>query len=142
MPRTIRALFEKIEDLNRSSATSTEEPRKYRVRVSYIQIYNEQVYDLLNGGQYAAAAKGSRVPGLRVRWTKDDDFYVENLFMSEVYTPDEVELVGVWGLLEACVTDVVSGVGAPACRNETQNYGCSQHERRFQSVSLYISTSC
>lgn len=94
MPRTVRALFEKIDELNKaSSATAaSEEPRKYRVRVSYIQIYNEQVYDLLNAGQYAAATKASRVPGLRVRWTKDDDFYVENLFMSEVYTPEEVKL--------------------------------------------------
>ena len=93
MPRTIAAIYAGVEQL---SARDGPEPRRFRVRVSYIQIYNEQVYDLLNPGGVSAGAgvgKGTRVPGLRVRWTKDEDFYVENLFMSECYSPEEVRRV-------------------------------------------------
>lgn len=57
-----------------------------------------QVYDLLNPGHipaHAAIAKGGRVPGLRVRWTKDDDFYVENLFLCECGRPEEVRSLAV-----------------------------------------------
>jgi hypothetical protein len=98
--------------------------RVYRVSVSYLQLYNEQVgarsvatsgtprvcqrcrpppqpptnlahqvYDLLNPthGQISAAlARGGRVPGLRVRYSKTDDFYVENLFTFECGTSAEV----------------------------------------------------
>ena len=52
-----------------------------------------QVYDLLNPthGQISAAlARGGRVPGLRVRYSKADDFYVENLFTFECSSPEEV----------------------------------------------------
>lgn len=90
MPRAVSALFQIIDDMNRVTDGGSE-PRKFRIRVSYVQIYNEQVYDLLNPGAWlAASGSKSRAPGLRVRWTKDDDFYVENLFMCECAGPEEV----------------------------------------------------
>ena len=98
MPRTIHSLFQTIATLSAppSETAAPTEPRRFRVRVSYVQIYNEQVYDLLNPGHipaqaHAVLAKGGKVPGLRVRWTKDDDFYVENLFLCEINTPEEVQ---------------------------------------------------
>ncbi len=92
MPRAISALFQVIDDSNRASDSATD-PRRFRVRVSYVQIYNEQVYDLLNPGAWLAHTSAkAKAPGLRVRWTKDDDFYVENLFMCECSSPEEVRM--------------------------------------------------
>ena len=60
----------------------------YKVKCSFIQIYQEGVYDLLadsvpgyvrdgNGKSSTAAAAAT---GLRVRWNAAQDFYVENLY--------------------------------------------------------------
>lgn len=41
MPRTIHTLFQLVEAA--TSVTGDAEPRRFRIRVSYVQIYNEQV---------------------------------------------------------------------------------------------------
>ncbi len=64
-----------------------------RPRCSYVQIYKEQAYDLLNPTSIMAAAAGTQQrqglppPGatagaLRMRWSKTEDFYLENLFKA------------------------------------------------------------
>ena len=67
-------------------------------RCSYVQIYKEQAYDLLNPTSIMMTAAGPQqapqrsqqqgphgsMPGaLRMRWSKAEDFYLENLFKVE-----------------------------------------------------------
>ena len=66
--------------------------RHYSVFVSFLQIYNEKVFDLLNpqivqgvGGKRGNSIEGQA--GLRIRWTKKDQFVVENLYVFETAAP-------------------------------------------------------
>ncbi|XP_045172444.2 kinesin-II 85 kDa subunit-like isoform X15 [Mercenaria mercenaria] len=54
------------------------------VRASYLEIYNEQVIDLLNPNMRRY---------LQVRWSKNKGFYVENLFVVECETEDDLTAV-------------------------------------------------
>ncbi|XP_021373161.1 kinesin-like protein KIF12 isoform X3 [Mizuhopecten yessoensis] len=54
------------------------------IRASYLEIYNEQVVDLLNT---------VRRRHLQVRWSKNRGFYVENLFVVECETVDDMMAV-------------------------------------------------
>ena len=63
--------------------------------VSFLQIYNEKVFDLLNA-QSAAAINPNKTKvkgdpniqnGLRIRWSKKEQFVVENLYVFEVNSP-------------------------------------------------------
>ncbi|KAK2168632.1 hypothetical protein LSH36_15g04005 [Paralvinella palmiformis] len=56
----------------------------YRIAASYLEIYNEQVVDLLNPNQRKALA---------VRWSKNKGFYVENLFTVECESIDDLMAV-------------------------------------------------
>ncbi len=94
VPRAVQALFEAIGD---SSKRAGGGPAVITtVRVSFVQLYKEQVYDLLNAGTFAGAGPGKpRAPGgnnrsaasnglgkpLHLRWSKAQEFYLENLFM-------------------------------------------------------------
>jgi hypothetical protein len=64
------------------------------VKVSFLQIYKEKVFDLLNPVHTLAqreSGKGEEFAGLRMRWHPTrKQFYVENLFECECSTPDEV----------------------------------------------------
>jgi hypothetical protein len=134
--------------------------RVFRVRVSYLQLYNEQVYDLLNpshGTISAELGRGGRVPGLRVRWAKTDDFYVENVFICECNTPDEVcggragylaraslalpRLASPHSALPCPASSRFSGGGILASRYSAENHGVSQHECILQSIALLVSDS-
>lgn len=53
---------------------SRDEQRTYQVSVSYLQIYNEKIYDLLDYDNREKMANG-----LKLRWNKYDQFTVENL---------------------------------------------------------------
>ncbi|KAI9152673.1 hypothetical protein H9P43_009469 [Blastocladiella emersonii ATCC 22665] len=70
IPRALRHLFEVI-----AATPGT----RFTVRAAYLEIYNEQVQDLLNP---SAAA-------LPVRWKRDRGFYVENLFVVECEVLDD-----------------------------------------------------
>ena len=74
IPRTIRSLFNKIK--------SFEGAVDYTVYINFIQIYRENIYDLLN--------PANRSGGLKMRWNKQDEFYVVNLYSYPCYDPDEV----------------------------------------------------
>ncbi|KNE60851.1 hypothetical protein AMAG_06617 [Allomyces macrogynus ATCC 38327] len=71
IPRALRHLFELI-------ALAPPEI-KYTVRAGYLEIYNEQVQDLLN-------PSGAALP---VRWRRERGFYVENLFVVECEVLDD-----------------------------------------------------
>jgi hypothetical protein len=68
------------------------------VFVSFLQIYSEKVFDLLNPNstgpiQKRAGTIGTSLealPGLRIRWTKKDQFVVENLYIFEASSAKEV----------------------------------------------------
>jgi hypothetical protein len=105
-PRAVHELF---------GALAKDPERRASVRCSYVQIYKEQAYDLLNptsimmgpdgqqitvpankkqpGKWHTGAASTQAVPGmggaLRMRWTKISDFYLENLFKVECNSADE-----------------------------------------------------
>ncbi|XP_071848159.1 uncharacterized protein [Apostichopus japonicus] len=70
--RSFGYLFEAMG--NKAGATFT-------LYASYLEIYNEQVKDLLNP---------SSRESLSVRWSKDRGFYVENLFIVECETQDDL----------------------------------------------------
>eukprot|EP01135_Chromosphaera_perkinsii_P012303 Nk52_evm40s2630 gene=Nk52_evmTU40s2630 len=53
------------------------------VRASYLEVYNEQVKDLLNPG----------ATSLPIRWSSEKGFYVENLFVVECEVQDDMNAV-------------------------------------------------
>ena len=69
--RGIKQLFSRIEEMKQAEPT-----RHYNVFVSFLQIYNEKVFDLLNPqivqgvGKRGNSLEGQA--GLRIRWTKKD----------------------------------------------------------------------
>jgi kinesin family protein 4/21/27 len=76
IPRSIKDIFEQIDKM------PNKEVSKIRIYCSYMQIYNEKIYDLLN-------LKKEISQGLRLRWTKEEQFQVENLFVFEVKNAEE-----------------------------------------------------
>eukprot|EP00736_Rhodelphis_marinus_P007060 Rmarinus@m.5680 len=87
IPRAIEDLFEKI-SARRDSHVD------YKIRCSYVQLYCERVYDLLNPGTLPTrntAVDGMK--GLRVRWARrggsGGSFYVENMFMCDCENTEE-----------------------------------------------------
>ena len=80
IPRTVEALFLEVA---RRNAEGGETSR--RVVCSFVQVYREQVMDLLNP---ATAAHGQAQRGLKLKWSREKDFYVDNLFVEEVADAD------------------------------------------------------
>jgi hypothetical protein len=88
VPRTIRFFFETIAKMSASG-------KEISVQCSFLQIYNEQIYDLLNPGHLRLArnqTNHANSQGLRLRWTStnEEGFYVEGLMVKECTTPDDV----------------------------------------------------
>ncbi|KAJ9522033.1 hypothetical protein QJQ45_005071 [Haematococcus lacustris] len=92
VPRAVACLFDAITARSRGWSS--------RVTVSFVQLYREQAYDLLNpgsllgsrGGAAGRAGRGGAGPGvpLRMRWSRDHEFYLENLFRVECSSAAEV----------------------------------------------------
>ncbi|KAJ2554462.1 hypothetical protein EV175_002575 [Coemansia sp. RSA 1933] len=82
IPRICQALFAPIETQN----SSQKGDESYHVEVSYLEIYNERVRDLLSPRQEAAASTG----GLRVREHPSLGPYVEDLTKAAVGSIDQV----------------------------------------------------
>ncbi|CAE8619434.1 unnamed protein product, partial [Polarella glacialis] len=92
VPRAVRELFARIDLLRKPSLWSPEGEtgESFDVKVSFLQIYNERLYDLLNPatlavltslGAAGASGEDGGQPGLRLRWdAAKEHFYVENLF--------------------------------------------------------------
>ncbi|CAD8090546.1 unnamed protein product [Paramecium primaurelia] len=80
IPKTIHSLFNKI----KQNALQ----RDYSVYCSYLQIYNEKIYDLL--GETSKANYSIPINGLKMRWNVRDQFLVENLFVYQCKSADDV----------------------------------------------------
>ena len=81
LPRAIHYLFDRI-------AQETSEYVRFAIQASYIEIYNENVRDLLN------VSSGV----LPVRWREDRGFYVENLYVVLTESVDDMIAVAVEGM--------------------------------------------
>lgn len=79
--RAVRDLFQQIKMRKEKNGTSTS------IFVSFLQIYSEKVFDLLNLNNLNPK---KNTKGLRIRWNKKDQFLVENLFIFECSTEEEV----------------------------------------------------
>jgi len=90
VPRSVFELFYAIRELE--LAGKVPEGESYVVKVSFLQIYNENVYDLLNPALLTqAGGKAETKPGLRLRWDSlKERFYVENLFEYECSSAEDV----------------------------------------------------
>jgi len=83
VPRAVKELFARTERLRAASED------EYSVKMSFLQIYQERIYDLLNPATPSLAAEEGS-PGLRLRWdAAKDRFFVENLFEYECSSADE-----------------------------------------------------
>ena len=82
VPRSIRLLFDLIKQ------TSNLQKKKYTVYCSYLQVYKEKIYDLLNKSHVKGVVSDG--PGLKLKWNKNDIFTVENLYTFECKTVDDV----------------------------------------------------
>jgi hypothetical protein len=80
IPRVTEQLFSKI----KQQAIS----RTFTVWVSFLQIYNERIFDLLNPSSVNPRSNTNNIEGLRLRWSKQDQFTVENLFLFECKSPE------------------------------------------------------
>ena len=74
IPRLITSIFNKI--------ASADKEIEYTVYVTFLQLYKESIYDLLSPAQ--------KYGGLKMRWNKHDEFYVENLYSYPCFNPEEV----------------------------------------------------
>jgi len=77
IPRTCRGLFERVDAEQNSAIT-------YKVHVSYFEIYNEHVKDLLT-------PKSSSPNYLKIRESKSDGVYVQNLTDEPVRCYEDIE---------------------------------------------------
>lgn len=90
IPRAIRGLFARVNQL-RDEAQGT---RRFTISCSYIQLYNEKIYDLLNTDAYKRNLQQKRInldkmPGLKLKWTPNEDVIVENLYCFDCPMPED-----------------------------------------------------
>ena len=79
VPRAVKLLFSKVAACN-AAAKASGGTQETRVLCSFVQVYREQVLDLLNP---AAPELHGQLRGLKVRWSVAREFYAENLFVEE-----------------------------------------------------------
>mmetsp|Transcript_23001 Transcript_23001/g.30590 ORF Transcript_23001/g.30590 Transcript_23001/m.30590 type:complete len:202 (+) Transcript_23001:871-1476(+) len=71
--------------------------RRLTVNVSFLQLYNEKIYDLLNRDMFKPQKQGKMVfnmlrgeDGLKLKWNQYDVYTVENLLNVECESVDEI----------------------------------------------------
>ncbi|OQR93872.1 hypothetical protein THRCLA_08323, partial [Thraustotheca clavata] len=84
IPRVIINLFDAIK------TASVVKNKAYRVKCSCVQIYNEQVLDLLNSAPSSGIHQNRQ---LRLRWSPEHEFYVEDLTMIECECAEDMMAV-------------------------------------------------
>ncbi|KAK3265888.1 hypothetical protein CYMTET_25459 [Cymbomonas tetramitiformis] len=96
VPTAITLLFDEAARMREESPG-----REFSIKVSFVQIYKEQVYDLLSpnfsrdkkgagSSSFASSQKDATSSSLKMRWTKADGFFLENLFTSECKSAADV----------------------------------------------------
>ena len=78
--RSIREAFKQAEDMKKE--------KHITISCSFLQIYNEKVFDLLNTSQLKKGTPAAQQQGLRIRWNKNEQFVVENLFVFKCDSAD------------------------------------------------------
>uniref|UniRef100_A0A7S4AY98 Kinesin-like protein n=1 Tax=Chrysotila carterae TaxID=13221 RepID=A0A7S4AY98_CHRCT len=86
VPRAVRALYGHVAERNKIAAA--ENGNSLRVVCSFVQVYKEQVLDLLNPALPNSLPSNGVVRGLKIRYSATRDFYVENLFVEEAADAD------------------------------------------------------
>ena len=79
VPRAVQLLSSTVAARN-AEAKASGGTQETRVLCSFVQVYKEQVLDLLNP---AAPELHGQLRGLKVRWSVAREFYAENLFVEE-----------------------------------------------------------
>eukprot|EP00347_Sterkiella_histriomuscorum_P021623 403333334 len=77
--RSIREAFKQAEEHKKE--------RHITISCSFLQIYNEKVFDLLNTG-HLKKGNAQQSQGLRIRWNKNEQFQVENLYVFKCDSAD------------------------------------------------------
>ena len=86
-PRAVQLLFDAVAERNAACAAAGD-GASLRVMCSFVQVYREQVLDLLNPALPTSgdmAARGVPV-GLKLRWARGREFFVDNLYVGEAPT--------------------------------------------------------
>lgn len=79
--RAIREIFKQAQDLKKE--------KHITISCSFLQIYNEKVFDLLNAALLKKqTTKPGQDQGLRIRWNKNEQFTVENLYVFKCDSPE------------------------------------------------------
>ena len=73
---------------HKQGAQSNLQKKKFTVYCSYLQVYKEKIYDLLNKSHVKGVVSDG--PGLKLKWNKNDVFSVENLYTFECKSIDDV----------------------------------------------------
>jgi hypothetical protein len=88
---TQRAITDLFKEVRRAKE---DEGKHISIFCSFLQIYNEKVFDLLNSHSLTNQAKKNashaHQQGLRIRWTKKEQFVVENLYVFECQSTQDV----------------------------------------------------
>ncbi|KAH8607418.1 Microtubule binding Kinesin motor domain [Trypanosoma vivax] len=91
IPRAIQLIFDLAREKESARANM-----QFELKCSYYQIYNERVTDLLNPSSARVHGSG----GMKLSWHRGDTYAVENLFMAECDTPEEMKRVYFTGAKE------------------------------------------
>lgn len=94
VPRAVNRLFAHAEARQAQARAEDGMEETFCVKVSFLQIYKEKIFDLLNPLHTPAqreAGRGDDFSGLRLRWDAGKRrFFVENLFEYECCAADDV----------------------------------------------------
>lgn len=72
--------------------------------ISFLQLYNEKIYDLLNESMFKQqrlvfnSLSGNPREGLKLKWNPNDVFVVENLTNVEINTYDDIMYLYHYGI--------------------------------------------
>ena len=73
---SVRAIVDAFKQAEEASKS-----KHITISCSFLQIYNEKVFDLLNTSKIKKKINGRPAEGLKIRYSKKDDFQVENLYV-------------------------------------------------------------
>jgi Kinesin motor domain len=83
VPRSLELIFQKIEELKQAGldAIGTDPKIDYKVRLTFVQLYNEKIFDMMDTDDYFLEHK--------LRYNARDMFFVEGVNSSTVKSTRE-----------------------------------------------------